>query len=67
MSISKILTAIDEYKDLAIECVLQENENVVKALSIAKAQKLEEVMILIKLAQQDAVIAELKKAISNIS
>lgn len=66
MSISQILTTIDEYKDLAIECALQQSELVVKELAKSKAEKLEQIMILISILQKDAVISELNKTIRNL-
>lgn len=45
---NEILDAIDEYKNLAIECVLQENELTVKDLSEKKSEKLAQIMQLLK-------------------
>lgn len=66
MSMKEIMTAIDEYKNLAIQCVLEEDELLIQKKSEAKAEKLEQIMQLIRISQQDAVISELKKTIESL-
>jgi hypothetical protein len=47
-SFDAIMDAINEYKNLAIECVLITDEAVVQKKSEEKAAKLEQIMTLIK-------------------
>jgi hypothetical protein len=64
-SFDAIMDAINEYKDLAIQCELEENELEVERLTDEKKFKLDTIMTLIRIAQQDAVIKALKDIIGE--
>lgn len=65
-SIDAIMDAINQYKNLAIECELEENELEIERLAEEKKDKLHTIMTLVRIAQQDAVIEALKETISKI-
>jgi hypothetical protein len=64
-SIDAIMDAINQYKNLAIECELEENKLEIERLAEEKKDKLHTIMTLVRIAQQDAVIEALKDAIGG--
>jgi hypothetical protein len=64
-SLDAIMDAINEYKNLAIQCELEESELEIERLAEEKKCKLDTIMTLVRMAQQDAVIKVLKDIIGE--
>lgn len=62
----ELLDVIEEYKNLAIECALQENETNVKDLAERKSCKLNQILKLINLLQIRAEIKGMKEAAEKL-